>query len=160
MRTLVDAAAQSLGQPIDEVVLTVPAGAEDRFRIQARAAAEVQGIAVRRLINQPTAALLAARLPASARRVAVVNCGGGATDVSIAERDHAGVRIVATAGDMLLGGDDFAWAVAEKLNERRRSTVGIDVFAVDDSRAAALGLRNATEEAVDQLDDADIPLFY
>ena len=56
----------TLGQRVDGVVLTVPAAADDRYRIQARAAVEAQGIRVRRLINQPTAALLAAPLPNTA----------------------------------------------------------------------------------------------
>ena len=62
-QALVDAAQEGLGQRVDGVVLTVPAAADDRYRIQARAAVEAQGIPVRRLINQPTAALLAAPLP-------------------------------------------------------------------------------------------------
>ena len=148
---LVETAAQALGQTVDEVVLTVPASAEDRFRVQARAAAEAQGITVRRLINQPAAALLAAQLAPSVERVAVVHCGGGSTDVSIAQRAGAGVRILATAGDAALGGDDVAWAVAEGLNERFRRTASLDVFAADESRVAALGLRAAAEEALQTL---------
>lgn len=150
-RTLVEAAAESLGEAIEDVVLTVPASAEDRFRVQARAAVEAHGINVRRLINQPTAALLAARLEPSLRHVAVVNCGDASTDVSIAERNVGDIRILATAGDMLLGGDDFAWAVAERLNERFRHTADLDVFAVGDSRMAAFGLREAVEEALQTL---------
>ena len=72
VQTLVDAAQEALGQRVESVVLTVPAAADDRYRIQARAAVKAQGITVRRLINQPTAALLAATLPKSARSVAVV----------------------------------------------------------------------------------------
>jgi molecular chaperone DnaK (HSP70) len=159
VRALVDA-AEALGERVDDVVLTVPASAEDRFRVQARAAAEAQGVAVRRLINQPAAALLAIAdcdpqsaiyNLQSAIRVAVVNCGGGSTEVSIAERGASGVRILATAGDLLLGGDDLAWAVAAGLNERFRRTAGVDVFAVDDSRVAALGLRAAAEQALQAL---------
>jgi molecular chaperone DnaK len=151
VRELIQQASQTLGQKVDEVVLTVPASAEDRFRIQARAAAEAQGVTVRRIINQPAAALLAAQLPPSARRVAVINCGGGATDVSLAQREGGGARVLATAGDAALGGDDMAWAVAEGLNQRFRRTASVDVFAVDDSRAAALGLRAAAAEALQTL---------
>ncbi len=149
--SLLERTAQTLGQPVEAVVLTVPASAEDRFRVQARAAVEAQGITVRRLLNRPAAALLAARLPAEAHHVAVVNCGGGATDVSIARRDDGGARILATAGDMTLGGDDLAWATAEGLNQRFGRTAGVDVFAADESRVAALGLRAAAEEALQTL---------
>ncbi len=150
VRELAGAAERATGEPVGEVVLTVPASAEDRFRVQARAAAEAQGLRVRRLISQPAAALLAAaHLPRGL--VAVVNCGGGATEVSIAECGPAGARVLATAGDPLLGGDDMAWAVARGLNERFRQTAGLDVFAADDSRLAAQGLRAAAERALEAL---------
>jgi molecular chaperone DnaK len=148
---LVELATQTLGQRVEQVTLTVPASAEDRFRIQARAAAEARGLRVRRLINQPSAALLAAQLPASAAQVAVVHCGGASTDVSVAERSDERGRILATAGDMALGGDDVTWAVARGLNERFRRTASVDVFAVDEGRTAALGLRAAAEEALQTL---------
>ncbi|MBA3531232.1 MAG: Hsp70 family protein [Ardenticatenales bacterium] len=151
VRALVEEAEQALGEPIEEVVLTVPASAEDRFRIQARASVEAQGIKVSRLINQPAAALLAAALPATARCVAVVNCGGGSTDVSIAERGDAGTRILATAGDMLLGADDLGWNVAERLNERFQVSSGVNVFAADGSGVAMQGLRTAAWEALSTL---------
>ena len=117
-RALVDAAQAELGQPIDAVALVVPASAEDRFRVQARAALEAQGIRVARLINQPTAALLGIGRPepgAANALTAVVACSGGATEVSIAEWTDTGVRVRATAVDPLLGGDDIAWGVAERL---------------------------------------------
>jgi molecular chaperone DnaK len=144
-------ASQAVGQPIEGVVLTVPASAEDRFRVQARAAVERLGIPVLRLINQPAATLLAAQLPKRARRVAVVHCGEGSTEVSLAECNDKGIHILTTAGDIFLGGDDFAWAVAAQLNERFQQTAGVDVFGVGDSKIAAVGLRNAAEDALRRL---------
>lgn len=180
VRALVEAAERETGRAVERVVLTVPASAEDRFRVQARAAAESQGVRVHRLINQPAAALLALdgpltedqrpttngqgivgqesaevttvgrRSPVVGRssRVAVVSCGGGSTEVSVAERVAGGWRVLATAGDALLGGDDFAWSVAARLNERFRDGAGLDVLAVGDSHVAAQGLRAAAEEAL------------
>jgi molecular chaperone DnaK (HSP70) len=163
-RALVDAAERAEGEPVESVALAIPAGAEDRFRVQARAAIEAQGIRIHRLINRPAAALLATRdwrseigdynaqSPISdlqsPTRIAVVDCGGGSTDVSIAERSAAGVRVLATAGDPLLGGDDYTWEVARQLNQRFVHSAGVDVFVVDDSRIAAQGLRAAAEEAL------------
>ena len=151
VRALVDQARQSLGRPIDEVVLTIPASAQDRFRVQARAAVEAQGLTVRRLINQPTAALLAADLPETARQVAVVHCGGGSIDVSLAERDGPNIRILAASGSSEAGGDDLAWQVAKGLNDLFSQTAQLDVFAADRSRVAALGLRAAAEEVMKRL---------
>ncbi len=149
-RALVDAANRIA--PIESIVLTIPASAEDRFRVQARAALEAQGLIVQRLVSQPAAALLALDTElGDATCAAVVSCGGGTTDVSIAERHPGGWRISATAGDPLLGGDDMAWHVATHLNDRIRSSTHYDIFAAGDSRAAAYGLRAATEEAMRRL---------
>lgn len=145
---LVETAGRTLARPIDGVALTVPASAEDRFRVQARAVVERHGIPVKRLVNQPAAALLAASLPKSVRRVAVVHCGGGSIDISLARRVEAGFRVLSTAGDMNLGGDDLAWAVADQLNARFQTQASINVFAADRGRVAALGLRTAAENAL------------
>jgi molecular chaperone DnaK len=155
VRTLVDMATQMLGETVDEIVLTTPASAEDRFRVQARAAVEAQGLKVRRLVNQPAAALLAMTLPDSVKSVAIINCGSGSTEVSIAEYHKADTRILATAGDMLLGGDDFAWTVTEQLNQRFHQTDGIDIFAIDDSRLAAMGLWITVKEALQILSQGE-----
>jgi molecular chaperone DnaK (HSP70) len=159
-RTLVSEAERSVGEPVEAVALTVPASAEDRFRIQARAAVEAQGIRVLRLVNRPAAALLflaqsklqvADDTARTATHIAVVDCGGGTTDVSIARREAVGARILATAGDALLGGDDMIWVAARQLNLRFQRSAGVDVFAVDDSHLAAQGLRAATAEALELL---------
>jgi molecular chaperone DnaK (HSP70) len=159
-RALVSEAEDMLGEPVDAVALAVPASAEDRFRVQARAAVEAQGLRVVRLINRPAAALLfladgAAHTTAAALRstttIAVVDAGGGSTDVTIARREGQSTRILATAGDALLGGDDLIWEVARQLNARLRRSAGIDVFAVGDSHLAAHGLRSAAAEALETL---------
>lgn len=157
-RALADQAATALGEPIDGVVLTVPAGAEDRFRVQARNAVESQGLRVIRLINQPTAAMLALG-PGAGQLVAVVSCGGGTTEVSLAEHSQHGVRVRAVATDPLLGGEDLAWAVVDQLNARFLRSSGIDVFTVGDSRTAAQGLWVASKDLLEQLcSNATVPL--
>jgi molecular chaperone DnaK len=154
---LVEAAQSQTGEWVDGVVLTVPAAADDRYRIQARAAVEAQGITVHRLINQPTAALLAASLPTptvtntATTTVATVYCGDGSTEVTVARRQGEQITILATAGDLWLGRDDLVWRVSDKLNERFRQQAGIDVYAASDGPSGALGLRHATDEALGTL---------
>jgi molecular chaperone DnaK len=150
-RALVDAAETRLGQRVESVVLTVPAAADDRYRIQARAAVEAQGIQVRRLINQPTAAMLAAPLAKKIRTVAVVYCGDGSTEVTLARRKGDKVEILATAGDLWLGREELIWSVTDQLNSRFRNQAGIDVYGVSDGPTAALGLRHAAAEALQNL---------
>jgi molecular chaperone HscA len=152
---LIAEAQQALATPIESVVVCVPASAEDRFRVQARAAIEATGVRVHRLINQPAAALLAlgaaARAPAPGSHVAVVACGGATTEVSIARCEPGGIRTIATCGDTMLGGDDIVWAIAQQLNRRLQRTSGVDVLASGDSRASAYGLRAAVEEQLAHL---------
>ena len=151
VQTLVDAAQASMGEQVESVVLTVPAAADDRYRIQVRAAVEAQGITVRRLLNQPTAALLAATLPKHARTVAVVYCGDGSTEVTLARQTGGKVAILATAGDLWLGREELIWSVTDGLNERFRQQAHIDVYATSDGPTAALGLRHAAAAAIQDL---------
>ena len=150
-RALVDAAEVELGGVVEGVVLTVPAAADERYRIQARAAVEAQGVPVKRLVNQPTAALLAALLPSAAINVAVVYCGDGSTEVTLARRQGGKVAILATAGDLWLGREELIWRVADRLNERFRQQAGVNVYAASDGPTAALGLRYAAAEAIQTL---------
>jgi molecular chaperone DnaK len=151
VREVVDRAALLLGQRPNGVVLTVPASAEDRFRVQARQAVETHDLTVTRLLNQPAAALSAAQLPLDTRFVALVNCGGGTTEVTLAERTDRVTRICATVGDPCLGGEDMVWAVTEGVNRRLSNTAGVDVVTVGQSKAALFGLRAAAEEALQTL---------
>ncbi len=151
VHALVAAAEHSSGQAVDGVVLCVPAGAEHRFRVAAKAAVEQLGRPVQRIINQPSAALLAASVPADASIIAVVNCGAGSTEVTIAERLTSGTRILATASDMVLGSDDLAWTVARRLSERFQHTSGIDVWSADRAGVARAGLQRAAAGALETL---------
>lgn len=108
-----DIAAQT-GQRPTEAVITVPAYFNDRQRKATRRAAELIGLSVRRLINEPTAAALAFGLQDRGDREAflVFDLGGGTFDVSIVEMFDGIVEVRASAGDNRLGGDDFNTALA------------------------------------------------
>ncbi|MDT0506613.1 molecular chaperone HscC [Novosphingobium sp. MMS21-SN21R] len=92
-----------------EAVITVPAYFNDRQRKATRRAGELAGLAVRRLINEPTAAALAFGLQDKAERepFLVFDLGGGTFDVSVVEMFEGIVEVRASAGDNRLGGDDF-----------------------------------------------------
>lgn len=160
LREAVRHAEAVTGERVEDVVLTVPASAEDRLRIQVRHAAEQAGVKVRRLINQPTAALLAAELPPRTKRVLVVHAGQATTDVTLAEiGSEAGqrsVRVLATAGDPLLGGDDWVWTMTQKVADQIEQRAGLKLREVDGSGVALEGLRNAIQAALPALafDDA------
>jgi molecular chaperone DnaK len=160
LREAVRQAEAVTGERVEDVVLTVPASAEDRLRIQVRNAAEQAGLKVRRLINQPTAALLSADLPPKTKRVLVVHAGQATTDATVAEigteKGHRTVRVLATAGDPLLGGDDWVWTMTQKVAEQIQQRAGLDLRQVDGSGVALEGLRGAIQAALPALafDDA------
>lgn len=148
------------GERVEDVVLTVPASAEDRLRIQARQAAKHIGLNVRRLINQPTAALLSIQLPPNTQKVMVVHAGQATTDATVAEIEEIEgqrtVRVRATVGDPLLGGDDWIWTMTQKVAAQIHQRTGIALQKIDGSGVALEGLRSAIQAALPTLafDDA------
>jgi molecular chaperone HscA len=103
-------ARDSLDEQEEGVVITVPAYFDDRQRQATRQAAELAGLKVLRLLNEPTAAAVAYGLDetiAESSVVAVYDLGGGTFDISILRMERGLLRVLATGGDSALGGDDF-----------------------------------------------------
>ncbi len=98
-----------LGDTVDEAVVSVPAYFNDTQRRATRVAAELAGLKVERLINEPTAAAIAYGLHAAGdeRRMLVVDLGGGTFDVSVMELYDDVMEVHASAGDNFFGGEDF-----------------------------------------------------
>ncbi len=108
LSTLSRRANQSLKGDIEGAVITVPAYFNDAQRQATMDAAQVAGLNVIRLLNEPTAAALAYGLESKEKGlIAVYDLGGGTFDISILKL-HAGVfEVLATGGDTSLGGDDI-----------------------------------------------------
>ncbi len=119
LSALADRGRAALEQDADGVVITVPAYFDDAQRQATRQAAELAGLRVLRLLNEPTAAAIAYGLDTDEDGViAVYDLGGGTFDVSIL-RLHRGVfEVLATGGDSALGGDDFDLALANFLQHQ------------------------------------------
>jgi molecular chaperone HscC len=109
LRTLVADAEAATAQKVTEAVISVPAYFSDAQRKATRAAGELAGIRVERLINEPTAAALAYGLQEKhdGARFLVFDLGGGTFDVSVLEMFDGVVEVHASAGDNFLGGEDF-----------------------------------------------------
>jgi molecular chaperone HscC len=109
LRSLIADAEAATGEKVTEAVISVPAYFSDAQRKATRAAGELAGIRVERLINEPTAAALAYGLQENREgsRFLVFDLGGGTFDVSVLEMFDGVVEVHASAGDNFLGGEDF-----------------------------------------------------
>ncbi len=135
-----------LGGPVSKAVVTVPAYFNDNQRQATKDAGAIAGLDVIRIINEPTAAALAYGFGKDIEKtVAVYDLGGGTFDISILEIGAHGVfRVIATAGDTFLGGEDFDARVIDWLVEGFQSEHGIDLRQ---DRMALQRLKDAAEKA-------------
>ena len=113
LKSLKADAEHALGEPVTEAVITVPAYFNEAQRKATKAAGELAGLRVERLLNEPTAAGLAYGLQERAEHSAflVFDLGGGTFDVSVLEYFDGVVEVRASAGDTQLGGEDFVDAL-------------------------------------------------
>lgn len=105
-------AAATLGEPVDEVVITVPAYFNDAQRLATKQAGEIAGLNVTSVINEPTAAAISFAVERDYNgTVMVYDLGGGTFDVTILKALNGRFDIIQTAGDRNLGGFDFDNAI-------------------------------------------------
>lgn len=104
-----------LKEEIEEAVITVPAYFNDKQRSDTKKAAQIAGLKVERLINEPSAAALAYRTEYGEedRTLLIFDFGGGTLDLSYVECFDNVIEIIAVAGDNHLGGDDIDQAVSD-----------------------------------------------
>src|SRR5262249_56020598 len=98
-----------LSETVTKAVITVPAYFNDNQRQATKDAGQIAGLDVIRIVNEPTAAALAYGFGKNVEKtIAVFDLGGGTFDISILEIGTGGVfKVIATAGDTFLGGEDF-----------------------------------------------------
>lgn len=116
LRQVKEDAQRFLGEEVDEAVISVPAYFNDDQRCATKLAAELAGLKVSRLINEPSAAAVYHRWHGTASQDGkrmIVDFGGGTLDVSIVECFENIIEIQAIAGDNQLGGDDVDRAIAD-----------------------------------------------
>ncbi len=114
IRNLVARASETLAGELDGVVITVPAYFDDAQRQATKDAAQLAGVNVLRLLNEPTAAAIAYGLDTGSEGViAIYDLGGGTFDISLLRLSRGLFEVLATGGDSALGGDDFDRAIAE-----------------------------------------------
>jgi molecular chaperone HscC len=127
LRSLKADAEAFLGEPVTEAIVTVPAYFNDAQRKATRAAGQLAGLTVERLLNEPTAAALAYGLHDAHKesKFLVFDLGGGTFDVSILELFEGVMEVRATAGDNFLGGEDFVEIMIERFIEQAGKAAGL-----------------------------------
>ena len=145
-------AEESLGESVEQAVITVPAYFSDKQRQATKDAGEIAGLEVVRIINEPTAAALAYGLDREEDQFLVVyDLGGGTFDVSVIEINSGVIEVRATHGNTQLGGDDFDAALVKYIAEDFRQQHGVDLRA---DRRALARLTRAAEHAKITLSNA------
>ena len=122
---------------MSRAVITVPAYFNDAQRNATKRAGELAGLAVERILSEPTAAALAYGLDKleEHRKIAVFDLGGGTFDISILEMRGGVFQVLATAGDTQLGGDDIDRALAEWILGKGAQPSGCETTAPAARRA-------------------------
>jgi molecular chaperone HscC len=132
LKSLKADAEAALGEVVTEAVITVPAYFSEAQRRATRIAGQIAGLKVDRLLNEPTAAALAYGMHdlGNESRFLVFDLGGGTFDVSILELFDGVMEVRATAGDNLLGGEDFLSAMVDHFFDQAQvpSTLKQDVL--------------------------------
>lgn len=114
LRQLKEDAERFLGEEVTEAVISVPAYFNDNQRYATKEAGRLAGIHVERLVNEPSAAALAASRISGEEEGSylVFDFGGGTLDVSMVDYFDNVIEIIAVSGDNRLGGDDFDEVIA------------------------------------------------
>jgi molecular chaperone DnaK len=135
-----------LGEPITDVVVTVPAYFNNAQREATKDAGKIAGLNVVRIINEPTAAALAYGLDKEGadQTILVFDLGGGTFDVSVLELGEGVFEVKSTNGDNHLGGDNFDKAIVDWMIAEFKKDQGIDLGA---DKMALQRLYEAAEKA-------------
>ncbi|MCL1881586.1 MAG: molecular chaperone DnaK [Oscillospiraceae bacterium] len=117
-----------LGHTVSDAVITVPAYFSDAQRQATKDAGQIAGLNVKRIINEPTAAALSYGIDKEQEQnIVVYDLGGGTFDVSVIEMGDGVQKVLATAGDNKLGGDDFDQRIINYLVDEFKKSDGVDL---------------------------------
>ncbi|NJK54774.1 MAG: molecular chaperone DnaK [Pleurocapsa sp. SU_5_0] len=135
-----------LGEPVKEVVITVPAYFTDAQRQATKDAGAIAGLEVLRIVNEPTAAALAYGLDKQDREehILVFDLGGGTFDVSVLQLGNGVFEVKSTSGNNHLGGDDFDNVIVRWLIKTFYAQEEIDLRT---DKMALQRMREAAEKA-------------
>lgn len=143
-----------LGGKVTDAVITCPAYFTDAQRQATKDAGKIAGLNVLRIINEPTAAALSYGLDKEKEnsKVMIYDLGGGTFDVSILEISDGVFEVLATRGDMMLGGDDFDKKLMDYMIDEFKKSNGVDLGK---DKIALQRLKEAAEKAKIELSSSN-----
>ena len=148
LATLRYRAEDTFNEDVFGVVITVPAYFDDAQRQATKDAAQLAGLNVLRLINEPTAAAIAYGLDNASEGIyAIYDLGGGTFDISILRLTQGVFEVIATGGDSALGGDDYDAALVDWVLQQTSvsSVTAMDKVALKAAARAAKEALSATD---------------
>ena len=115
LKHLKENAEKQLNEKINRAIISVPAYFNDKQRRDTKMAAELAGLTVERLINEPTAAALSlgSNILNQNLKFIVLDLGGGTFDVTLLETFENIMDVISISGDTMLGGEDFTAKICE-----------------------------------------------
>ena len=150
-----------LQETVTDAVITVPAYFNDAQREATKRAGEIAGLNVRRIVAEPTAAILASNIDmGKGGKYMVVDYGGSTLDFSIADISDGVVEIMASNGDVYCGGSDLDKIVAQHIVDEFKS---LENFDLNNDTLAMSRVMEAAEKAKMELSNStttDINLPY
>lgn len=158
LKYLKESAEAYLGEPVTEVVITVPAYFYEIQRTQTRLAAEMVGLTVKRVIDEPTASALSFGLSLEEEKnILVYDFGGGTFDVSLLAVDSGTIDVIGKGGDNHLGGNDIDEAIATTIAKSLKKRQGW-VPASEKALRTLREIARQTKEKMSTNDYLDIDL--
>lgn len=147
-----------VGEEIKDAVITVPAWFGDTARTATKTAGELAGLNVLRVINEPTSAALAANLMEDKKdkTVVVVDSGTGTVDVSVLELSDGMAEVLASNGDVYLGGKDYDDAIVKWVVDEFKKSDDVDLTkdnmayarVVESAEKAKIELSSSTQTEI------------
>ena len=147
-----------IGEEIKDAVITVPAWFGDAARTATKTAGELAGLNVLRIINEPTSAALAANLMEDKKdkTIVVVDSGTGTVDVSVLELSDGMAEVLASNGDVYLGGKDYDDAIVKWVIDEFKKSNDVDLSkdnmayarVVESAEKAKIELSSSTQTEI------------
>ena len=150
-----------LGETVTDAVITVPAFFNNDQREATKKAGEIAGLNVRRIVAEPTAAIMASNIDINkGGKYMVVDYGGSTLDFSIADISDGVVEILASNGDVYCGGSDLDKLVSNYIVDEFKNAEGIDL--TNDAMAMSRIIEAAEKAKVElsNVSTTDINLPY